>query len=51
MGFIRPFIGAPLCHALRWGVEVLLHRYFAASACRTMDPEEAGSEKGGVSDV
>ena len=23
------------------GVEVLLHRYFASSACRTLNPEEA----------
>ena len=31
-----------LCgHGLRWGVEVLLHRYFASSACRSLDPDEA----------
>ena len=33
-------LGSVFCSAGQWGVEVLLHRYFAASACRTYDPEE-----------
>jgi len=33
--------GSLFCSAGQWGVEVALHRYFAASACRTEDPEEA----------
>lgn len=35
----------------RWGVEVLLHRYFASSACRTLNPEEAGGTVGPPGDV
>jgi len=33
--------GGVFCSAGQWGVEVLLHRFFAAAACRTEDPEEA----------
>ena len=32
--------------AVRWGVEVLLHRYFTRSSCRTWDPEEARKLRG-----
>lgn len=34
-------VGSIFCSAGQWGVEVLLHRYFASSACRTLNPEEA----------
>mmetsp|Transcript_68610 Transcript_68610/g.184731 ORF Transcript_68610/g.184731 Transcript_68610/m.184731 type:complete len:558 (+) Transcript_68610:211-1884(+) len=34
-------LGSLFCSAGQWGVEVALHRYFAASACRTRDPDEA----------
>ncbi|CAJ1357417.1 unnamed protein product [Effrenium voratum] len=33
--------GSVFCSAGQWGVEVLLHRYFAASSCRTLDPNQA----------
>ncbi|CAK9103168.1 unnamed protein product [Durusdinium trenchii] len=34
-------VGSIFCSAGQWGVEVLLHRYFASSTCRTTNPEEA----------
>eukprot|EP00927_Polykrikos_kofoidii_P037262 TRINITY_DN31399_c0_g1_i1.p1 TRINITY_DN31399_c0_g1~~TRINITY_DN31399_c0_g1_i1.p1 ORF type:complete len:636 (-),score=111.11 TRINITY_DN31399_c0_g1_i1:119-1783(-) len=33
--------GSVFCSAGQWGVEVMLHRYFAHSTCRTDDPDEA----------
>eukprot|EP00933_Yihiella_yeosuensis_P051512 TRINITY_DN49466_c0_g1_i1.p1 TRINITY_DN49466_c0_g1~~TRINITY_DN49466_c0_g1_i1.p1 ORF type:complete len:579 (-),score=62.83 TRINITY_DN49466_c0_g1_i1:408-1982(-) len=33
--------GSVFCAAGQWGVEVFYHRYFASSACRTNNPEEA----------
>jgi len=29
------------CALGQWGTEVLFHRYFLSSTCRTLDPEEA----------
>lgn len=34
-------LGSVFCSAGQWGVEVLIHRYFGSSACRTMDPDNA----------
>lgn len=34
-------VGSVFCSAGQWGVEVMLHHYFAAASCRTLDPEEA----------
>ena len=51
--FCRTPLRAPFS-APRWGVEVLLHRYFAASSCRTLDPNQArcgranGMKRGGI---
>eukprot|EP00401_Gymnodinium_catenatum_P005633 CAMPEP_0117611876 /NCGR_PEP_ID=MMETSP0784-20121206/82637_1 /TAXON_ID=39447 /ORGANISM="" /LENGTH=533 /DNA_ID=CAMNT_0005415369 /DNA_START=88 /DNA_END=1686 /DNA_ORIENTATION=+ len=37
----RYSVGSVFCSAGQWGVEVMLHRYFAESSCRTEDPAEA----------
>lgn len=34
-------VGSVFCSAGQWGVEVMIHRYLAASDCRTDDPNEA----------
>ena len=33
--------GSVFCSAGQWGVEVMLHRFFASSTCRTLDAAEA----------
>jgi len=33
--------GSLFCSAGQWGIEVMIHRYLEASACRTLNPEEA----------
>jgi len=34
-------VGSVFCSAGQWGVEVMIHRYFASSACRVDNPQEA----------
>mmetsp|Transcript_52627 Transcript_52627/g.123124 ORF Transcript_52627/g.123124 Transcript_52627/m.123124 type:complete len:475 (-) Transcript_52627:95-1519(-) len=33
--------GSLFCSAGQWGIEVMIHRYFETSACRTFNPDEA----------
>ncbi|CAE7761557.1 unnamed protein product [Symbiodinium sp. KB8] len=34
-------LGSVFCSAGQWGVEVLLHRFFASGSCRTLNADEA----------